>query len=344
MTIEEIAKKANVSRSTVSRVINNHHMVREETRRAVQKVIDELNYVPNAAARSLASKKTNVIGVLIYNIMQSFWGDIFAGIEQGVFETDYGLFMANSKSHLNHWDFKNDYRKNLRNLVLHGVDGIIIALANDLCTEDVDFLEASGIPFVVVQNHLQDSRVAGVNIDNVTGAYDAARYLIGLGHRRIVHASGPLDSGISQDRIRGYAAAMHEAGLEVGDNDIVNCGFLFNDGYWCMKRILAREQLPTAVLFANDMSAFGGYLAAKEGGLSVPGDLSIVGFDHLTSEMDVAGLLPDLTTMGYPVSELGAAAAQMLLRQLNGEPSREPVTFSLALHEGATSCPPRGGA
>ncbi len=198
--------------------------------------------------------------------------------------------------------------------MLRGVEGIIIALANDLSVEDIDFLETSGIPFVIIQNHLQDSRIACVNVDNVTGAYDATRYLIGLGHRHIIHATGPLDSGISQDRMRGFVAAMQEAGLPVDNNSIVNCGFLFNDGYWCMKRLMAQESAPTAILFANDVTAFGAYLAAQEEDISIPGDVSIVGFDRLTNEMDVAGLLPDLTTMSQPVSEIGVAAAQMLFR------------------------------
>ncbi|MFA9380369.1 MAG: LacI family DNA-binding transcriptional regulator [Acetanaerobacterium sp.] len=337
MNINEVAKKAKVSRSTVSRVINNHPTVKENTRIAVQRVIDELNYIPNAAARSLASNKTNIIGVLVYNIIQPFWGGIFAGIEQGVSQTDYGLFLANSKSHLDIWDYKNDYKKNLKNLVLHGVDGIIIALANDLEVEDVEFLKMSDIPFVIIQNSLHDDRIACVNVDNITAAYDATRYLIDRGHRHIIHATGPIDSEISKDRMRGFVMSMQEAGLPIDNSSIVNCGFLFNDGYWCMKRLMGQECPPTAILFANDVTAFGAYHAAQEEHVSIPNDISIVGFDQLINEMDVASLLPDLTTMSQPVSEIGIAAAQMLFQQLEGNPPLSPVTFSLTLHEGVTS-------
>ena len=341
MNINEIARKANVSRSTVSRVLNNHPKVREDTRKAVQAVINELNYIPNAAARSLASRKTNVIGVLIYNIVQPFWTGLFAGIEGYVCQTDYGLFLANSKSHLDNWDYKNDYKKNLKNLVLRGVDGIIIALANDLDTEDIDFLEASDTPFVSIQNHLLDKRIDCVKVDNVTGAYDVTRHLISLGHRRIIHTAGPLDSGISQDRMRGFMMAMREAGLPMDNSSIVHCGSLFNDGYWCMKRLMAQKNRPTAIVFANDITAFGGYLAARESGIAIPDDISIVGFDQLTNEMDVAGLLPDLTTMSQPVADIGAAAAQMLLEKLEGKPPLSPMTFPLTLHTGATSSRPK---
>lgn len=341
MNIDEIAKKAKVSRSTVSRVINNYPTVKENTRLAVQKVIEELNYIPSAAARTLASKKTNVIGVLIYNITQPFWSGIFAGIEQYISKTEYGLFLVNSKNHLDVWDYKNDYRKNLRNLVQRGVDGIIVALANDLKSEDLDFLETSDIPFVVIQNHLNNERVTGINVDNIAGAREATEYLIRLGHRNIVHMAGPLDSGISRDRVEGFMNAMQDAGLSLTGDSIVNCGFLFNDGYWCMKRLMAKEDAPTAVLCANDITAFGAYLAVQEEDGRTPEDISIIGFDRLSKLMDVSGLLPDLTTMEQPVGEIGAAAAQLLLQKLEGGDGVKGLTFSLSLHPGATTHPPR---
>jgi len=336
LDIEEIARKANLSRSTVSRVINNHPSVRDETRAAVLKVIEEMGYFPNAAARSLKSRRSSTIGVLVYNIAQPFWAGIFSGIEDGVSDSGYGLILSNSKSHLDVHDFRNEYRKNLRNLVQRGVDGIVIALANNLKTEDVDFLESSGIPFVIVQNHLDDPRVSSVNVNNVTGARRAAEHLIGLGHERIVHAAGPLDSGIYQDRMKGFLDAMEGASLPVTGDSVMQCGSLFGDGYWFMKRLISQNAGVTAVVMVNDVSAYGACLAAREEGVSIPGDLSIVGFDWLPRHLDIARLLPDLTTMHQPAGDIGAAAVRMLLRKLGGDNVPEQEEFELELHEGAT--------
>ncbi|MGI6333111.1 MAG: LacI family DNA-binding transcriptional regulator [Saccharofermentanales bacterium] len=336
VNIDEIARIANVSRATVSRVINGNPSVSKKTRLAVQQVINDLNYIPNAAARSLVSKKTNTIGVLVYNIMQPFWNGIFAGIEEYFSANDYSLILANSKSHLDIWDYKKEYKKNIKNLILRNVDGIIIALANDLDEEDIELLELSSTPYVIIQNNLKEHMAYSVNVDNITGAYNATRYLISLGHRRISHATGPIGSQISQDRVTGYLNAMKEAHISVDNSYIVNCGFQFKDGYWSMKRILAQDTRPTAILFANDATGFGAFLAAKEENISIPDDISIIGFDQLAETMDVAGLLPDLTTMRQPVIEIGVAAGQMLMKRFDSQDRIDPILFPLTLHKGST--------
>lgn len=337
MTIEEIAKKTGVSRSTVSRVLNNHPRVKESTREAIWQVINELNYIPNAAARSLASRRTDVVGVLVYNITQPFWAGLFSGIEQYISQnTGYGILLANSKSHLKLRYNRDEHRRNLKNLVQRGVDGLIIALGNDLSPEDIDFLDGSDIPFVIIQSRLHDERVVSVNVDNERGAYLACRHLLEKGHRRIVHAAGPLEGSIARDRMEGFMQAMRDAGAPLSEDSVIQCGFRFDDGYWCMKRLLSQPLDCTAILFPNDAAAFGGHLAAKEAGVAIPDILSIVGFDHLTNEMDMAGLLPDLTTMEQPVSEIGRTAAELLCKKLSGDGPVQSVAFPMTLHEGST--------
>lgn len=336
MNISEIAKRANVSRATVSRVINNYPGIKEKTRMAVQAIIDEANYIPSAAARSLSSNKSNIIGVLVYNITQPFWGGIVSAVEEGLSNTNYDVFFANSKNHLNIWDYNSDYKKNLKNLISRGVDGIIIALANDLDAEDVDVLEAANTPFVVIQNYLADDRITSVNVDNFQGAYTATKYMIQLGHRKIAHAAGPLEGGIARERMKGFIQAMKDHGLPVLDENIVRCGFKFNDGYWCMKQLLKRDNAMTAIVFTNDITALGGCLAAREEHTHIPDDLSIIGFDKLVNEMDVASLLPNLTTMEQPVMEIGLTAARILLDKLQNKPSSS-VILPLTLYEGETS-------
>jgi len=337
MNINQIARKANVSRSTVSRVINNHPRVSEETRRTVLRVMDEAQYIPNAAARSLASKRSHIIGMLAYNITHPFWSGIFGGVDRYISqETDYGIFLSNSKSRLHVDDHKKNYKRNLKNLVARGVDGVIIALANPLEHEDIDFLEASGTPYVIIQNQLDDSRAISVNVDNRGGSATAARHLVSLGHKRIIHAAGPMQSGIAYERCQGFMAAMRESDLPFDDSSAPLCGFLFDEGYRFMKNMIEAADFPTAILFVNDSSAFGAYLAANEAGINIPGDISFVGFDHLTGPMDISGLLPDLTTMIQPVAEMGGMAAKLLMDQLDNR-KVETFNYVLSLHLGATT-------
>ena len=337
MNIDEIASKAGVSRATVSRVLNNHPSVNEKTRQAIRQIIESMNYIPNAAARSLASKRNDVIGILVYNITQPFWAGIYAGIEQFVSQnTSYGILLANSKSNIRLRSFTKEYKRYIKTLIQKGVDGLIIALENDLQPDDIDFLVASGIPFVIIQNHTKDERITSVSVDNFDGAYQATKYLLKQGHVNILHASGPLDGSIARDRMEGFVKAMQDEGIPLTENSVIPCGFMFEDGYWCMKRLLSKRAEFSAILFANDAAAFGGYLAAKEAGIDIPDALSIAGFDHLTNEMDLAGLLPDLTTMAQPVSDLGKIAADLLIKKLSNAEGVQPVIYPMTLYKGHT--------
>jgi LacI family transcriptional regulator len=342
MKIDEIARKAKVSRSTVSRVLNNNPNVRSNTRRAVEQVIRELNYVPNAAARSLASKRAGVVGVLIHNIMQPYWAAMFSGIERELVRVGYGVLLANYRNVRSAHDYLGNYKKSLRNLLIQNVDGVIIALANDLGDEDVEMLEASGKPFVVIQNSAQNPAISSVNVDNVSLAYEATSYLIEKGHRSIWHAAGPVGSGIARDRYDGFIKAMHDHNLNIGEECIVNCGSLFDDGYWCMKRILNQSARPTAILFQNDVTAYGSILAAREEGVDIPGSISIVGIDHLSAMMDLASLLPDLTSMVLPVTDLGGNAARMIVEQIEDSAQASNIVLPCSLYEGSTVRPLTG--
>jgi DNA-binding LacI/PurR family transcriptional regulator len=340
MNIDLIAKKAGVSRATVSRVINNFPGIKEETRKRVEDVIREVNYIPSAAARSLVRRRSNIIGALIYNITQPFWGNYISGIEDGVAPTDYGLFFANSKKHQTFWDYQKAYKGNLKNLVSHGVDGVIMTLLNDLEKEDIDFLESVNIPYIVMQNCLDDTRIVSVNVDNVQGGYDATNYLIGLGHQSIGHITGLLTSGIGKARLQGFSQAMEQAGLQVSPDNIVNGGHSFKDGYWGMKQLMTHTTPPTAVFFASDESAFGGIYAAREMNIRVPEDVSVIGFDGIRDTFDHAAYLPILTTMEQPTHEMGKIAAEIMVAWLEGQrPELATITMKATLAEGKTCLP-----
>ncbi|MHB8063227.1 MAG: LacI family DNA-binding transcriptional regulator [Ruminiclostridium sp.] len=340
MNIDLIAKKAGVSRATVSRVINHFPGIKEETRKKVEDVIKEVNYIPSAAARSLVRKKSNIIGALIYNITQPFWGNYISGIESGVDSTDYGLFFANSKKHKTFWDYQKTYKENLKNLVSHGVDGVIMTLLNDLEKEDIDFLESVNIPYIVMQNCLDDPRIVSVNVDNVQGGYDATNYLIGLGHQTIGHITGLITSGIGKARLEGFSLAMEQAGLQVIPDNIVYGGHSFKDGYWGMKQLMTHDNPPTAVFIASDESAYGGIYAAREMNIRVPEDVSVIGFDGIRDTFDHSAYLPVLTTMKQPTHEMGKIAAEMMVAWLDGERPEQPtIIMKATLTEGKTCLP-----
>lgn len=336
MKIDLIAQKANVSRATVSRVLNQSPKVKAKTRQAVEKVIREMNYIPNAAARSLATKRSGVIGVLIYDIIQPFWSSIFAGIEMELSPKGYGLLLANSKSHANAYDSSHDYRRNLRSLMSQNIDGLIIVLVDDLEQEDVDALEVANIPYVVVQSSLSDSRVSSVNIDNIKAAHDATEYLIKNGHKSIIHAAGPVGNVISNNRSNGFLETMKRYHLPIHEQSVVPCGFLFDEGYIFMKRIFGQLLKPTAILFSNDISAYGACQFAKEKGISIAEDISLMGIDRLANMMELSGFLPDLSTMIHPTKALGEQAAKLLKQKIKGDIERKTVMLSCNLYEGST--------
>lgn len=318
VNINDIAKVANVSRATVSRVLNNSPEVSETTKQKVLKVIEELNYVPNAAARTLVRRKTDIIGVLVNNVADAFWGRIIRGIETNILKTRYNAIFVNCKTALDDWAYKPKFKENIRLLTEGRVDGIIIATTNELEQEDIEFLTDRNIPFVVIQDMLQDKRVNFVNIDNFKGAYTATKYLINLGHRDIVHITGPLESRIAVERSQGFEKALLDHGIPLNNQNILRGNFRYNDGYWRMKQILSWGRKPTAIFFGNDLMAYGGMQAAKEANVRIPEDMSIIGFDGLAGEFEFAGLMPPLTTMHQPMTKMGECAAQIIIDKIDG--------------------------
>lgn len=333
MKIDEIAKRAKVSRSTVSRVLNNNPRVNLKTRQLVNHVIQEMNYVPNAAARSLASKRSSVIGVLIYNINQPYWSGIFSGIEQETADKGFSVLLANFR---NAHTYIGNRSQSIRNLLLQNVDGIIIALYNSPSEDDLELLRTSGKPFVVIQSSEHSGGFSTVNVDNHLLAYQATEYLIQMGHTNIYHSTGPLGNQIANDRLAGYLQAMQDHKLRVTDDHLISCGSMYDDGYWCMKRVIGRQQLPTAMLFHNDITAYGAIQACREEHIRVPEDLSMIGIDHLASMTDFGSMLPDLTSMTLPITQYGVQAAHLLMDQIENNSPVQNVILPCSLYKGST--------
>jgi len=311
-TIEEVAARAGVSRSTVSRVVNGSTAVSPAALEAVHRAIEDLQYVPNRAARSLASRQTRAIALIIPEQTDRFFGDPFfasivAGISEVVSESDYVMNMLIASD--------DDSTKALRYLRGGSVDGAIVASHHTSHT----FLDRVGEVVPVVYGG-RPGRVRSddyyVDVDNIEGGRVATRYLIDRGHRRIGTISGPLDMPASLDRLQGFRDEMSAAGLEpaaIEDGDFTEMG-----GALAMNRILSTGDLPDALFVASDLMARGAYTALRDRGLEVGRDIAVIGFDDSSV---ATTLTPGLTTVRQPSLAQGRHMASVLLDILAGRPA-----------------------
>ncbi len=318
LTIEEIADLADVSRSTVSRVLNNHPSVRPSVRARVQQVIQENRYAPRAAARSLASRRTNVVGLLIPRSAATIFSDpFFPHVIQGITETcsnrGYFLLLSMVTAEREH-DF---YERVLRG---RHVDGLIM-MSSDIDDPILPMLIRDASPLVLVGRHPYLADVSSADVENRDGAVQAVRHLIDLGHRRIAVITGPLYMVAAMDRRDGYKQALAEAAIQIRPELIVESDFTQHGAYAAMRQILQLPERPTAVFAGSDVMAAGALRAVHEVGLRVPEDMSLVSFDDLPF---ASILTPPLTTVHQPLHELGAAAADLLLNRLAQPDDHQP--------------------
>lgn len=306
LTLEQIGKLAGVSRSTVSRVINNQASVKPEVRQRVRSVIKQTGYQPNLAARSLASQRSGIIGLVIPRIVQSLFTDpyfphLMQGIAQGCNANDYllSLFLFHTE----------DEEQKLYPRVLQAglIDGVIIAstFTNDRL---ISQLVENEMPFVTIGRPDHAPQASFVDVDNVIGAYTAITHLMRLGYKRIATISGPQNMVAGIDRQQGYLNALNDRGYSINPALIVEGDFTELGGYSAMQRLLPHR--PDAVFIASDSMALGALRALREVGLSVPGNIAIVGFDDLPPATISD---PPLTTVRQPIRQTGIQAVEILI-------------------------------
>jgi LacI family transcriptional regulator len=312
LTIRQIAKLAGVSRSTASRVLNNHPNVSPELREQVQKAIAETGFQPDPIARSLSSSRSNIIGLVIPLAIRSLFEDPFfprlmQGISQGCNAHDYtlSLFLFHSE----------EEERKLHHRISHNrlLDGVIVTATRD-GDPLIPRLLANRIPFVVHGRH-EGPQVSFVEVDNETGAHAAVSHLVRLGRERIALITGPSDSLAAEDRKRGYLKALQERRVPVDEALIAHGDFTEMSSYEAMQRLLAHE--PDAVFVASDSMAFGALRALREAGKRVPDDVAMVGFDDMPQ---AATANPPLTTIRQPIRRAGALAVEMLFDILQNGP------------------------
>jgi LacI family transcriptional regulator len=311
VTIEEIARLADVSRSTVSRVLNNHPNVRAEVREKVLRVVQEHNYTPNAAARSLASSRSNVVSLVVPRSAATLFADpFFPLVIQGISEacTSAGYFLMLSM-------LSAELERPFYNRVLRGrhFDGVIM-LSSDVDDPLLPQLIRDQMPLVLVGRHPYLDEVATVDVENREGARLATAHLIRLGYRRIATITGPQNMAAGIDRRDGYKQALTAAGIVIDPALVVEGDFTQESGYSGMGRLLALPDRPRAVFAASDTMAFGAMRAISEAGLRMPEQVALVGFDDVPA---AAYSSPPLSTIHQPCVELGAAAVRALVAQID---------------------------
>ncbi|MBN3523115.1 LacI family DNA-binding transcriptional regulator [Paenibacillus apiarius] len=305
VSIFDVAKKAGLSVVTVSRVLNNASTVREKNRQKVLQAMKELDYHPNAAARSLAKGKTGVIGMIVTTLQDSYLDNIVQTVS--VLLRDHGYYLALSVANHPLEEGAGSYL-----IQEDRVDGLLILAAVDEEPYVME-LKKRKIPFVLIDNQKNHPAVSSVTVDNFKGGYEAAKHLIDLGHRSIAHIQGPPYFLSATERERGFMQALKEEGLE--PFSLEPGEFTIQSGYEVVQKWLAQGDLPTGLFAADDFTAIGAVNALRQAGLRIPDDISVIGYDDqaLASE-----LRPRLTTIRQPAVQMGKMAVDVLMKQING--------------------------
>jgi LacI family transcriptional regulator len=315
-----------VSIATVSRVLNNYPDVSDDTRERVLAIAAALDYMPTAAARTLVTKRSFVVGVVLYtgherpDIQHPFFQEVLVGLKHSVGARKYDLLLFSTEDGENGFG-NREYLKRSRH---HHVDGVVL-MGVDARDPAVRELAASRIPCVAVDLDLIGSRTGYVMSDNRGGAELAVEHLHGLGHRRVAHITGLMTTKPAADRLLGYREAIDRLGLRYRDEYIQEGDFYVESGYAATKALLEGPEPPTAVFAASDLMAVGAMQAAHERGLVVPDDLSVVGFD----DIQIAPLVrPGLTTIRQEKAGLGGAAGEALVQMIE-DPAFTPPVLTL---------------
>ncbi|ADC51638.1 LacI family transcription regulator [Alkalihalophilus pseudofirmus OF4] len=309
-TIYDIAKKTGYSISTVSKVLNNYTDVGEKAKRIINEAVEELGYYPSSSARTLSTKKSWTIGVVFVEdsgigIEHPFFNAVIESFKKAAEKEGYDLLFASNK-------IGTEQRSYLDHFLYRGVDGVVV-VCSTMDSPDVDILMESDLPSVVID---LDTRGASVVFsDNIHGSELAVDHLYKLGHRKIAHIAGHKSLYVGVHRLKGYIQAMNKHNLTIPDEYIADGGyFTFESGKKAMKNLLKLEDKPTAVYAAGDLMALGAITAIQEQGLSVPNDISVIGFD----DIQIARYMtPGLTTIKQDTFLIGKTACGLLLEQIN---------------------------
>ena len=307
VTIKDIAKRVGVSHTTVSRALHGNSLISDETSERIKQVAKEMAYQPSAAARSLKTNRSQVLGVIVSSLADPFFSEILQGIEESARESGFSLFIAASQR-----DPQREH-KIVQTMMEHRVDGVIICSTSFGSEQGRQLLEY-GFPTVVVNNQSAENFRYSIYHDDVDGCRQVTRYLIELGHRRVAYLGNSLSGRTTLDRRSGFRTEMESAGLLIPDEYILQVeGGEPNHGVAGAEYLLNLPVRPTAIVCFNDLIAVGVLNSLRTAGVNVPEDISVTGFDNITFS---AYTQPPLTTFDQPKRFIGKKAAELILSLL----------------------------
>ncbi|QFT88285.1 HTH-type transcriptional regulator DegA [Bacillus sp. THAF10] len=319
-TIEDVARLAGLSRTTVSRVINNHPYVSEKKRMLVSKAMSELGYVPNSSARSLRSQKTEMIALLIPRVMNPFFSELIERMEMAAAENGYQLIICQTKySKKKELDYLNL-------LKTRQVDGIILSSIQNDWNIIQPFLDYG--PIVLCNEYEDEAEVPSVRLDQVYGGYISTKHLLELGHRKVAYCTGGYKSSVAMGREAGFRKALAEYNTDFIEAFVFMEAFTIEDGRRVFREILELDDKPTAIFSGGDEVAAGIISEAKRHGWKVPEDLAVVGFDNQAITELVE---PTITTVNQPIDEMARKAFQVMMEKIQSKRYRHKEIFEYDL-------------
>jgi DNA-binding LacI/PurR family transcriptional regulator len=294
MDMRDIAKLAGVSSATVSRVINGVKTVKPATAERVQRIIDELKFIPNGSATTLKYGRSSTYGLIIPDITNPFFPEFIQSFEGILADTNRNMLMATTASH------PSRTRKSIHRMLVSQVDGIAL-LASEIETEPIEAMMKNRVPLATMDRRLVGKGVSDISVDNTSGMTQAVDHLYNLRHKKIGYIGGIAGPTISDHRLRSFVDAVKERGLSVDEQFLRVGNFRIGGGEAAMLQLLELRNRPTAIITANDLTAIGALRVIHRAGLSVPGDFSVIGFDDIELS-DI--VYPPLTTLHLPRHEL----------------------------------------
>jgi len=308
-TIYEVAEKAGVSLSTVSRVLNGKTTVNPALKAKVEKAMLELNYRPNSVARSLATNRSDSVGILVSELNTPFFGELMQAVESTLRAADKHVIITVGHNNLETEQDAVEF------LISRNCDALIMH-AEAMSDEYIKELNDSRLPISVVNRWIEGIGDGCICLDNEQGGYLATQHLVSLGHKDIGYISGPSNKRDANLRLAGHKRALEEAGIEPSDDLIYEGNYTEEDGKSGLLELLARDKPFSALVCANDWMASGAMSCARDLGMNLPQDLSIIGFDDVVFAHHV---FPRLTTVSNPIAEMAAMSARHILNTVYGQ-------------------------
>jgi DNA-binding LacI/PurR family transcriptional regulator len=317
ITINDLAKRLQLSPSTVSRALRNHPDISQDTKDRVMAMAAHTNYQPNVIAQNLQNRRSNTIGVIVPEIRNTFFSSVISGIEEVTYQVGYTIMVCQSN--------ETAAREiiNTRALAANRVAGMLVSTSQE--TTNFDHLTTvvrQGIPLVLFDRIVEDMPVCKVIVDDSAGAYAAVTHLLSRGRKRIAHLAGRSSLYVSRKRREGYEAALRDHGLPLRSEYIVSGGYHEEDGRAGAEQLFSQVEPPDAIFTINDPVAIGAFMYLREHGLRIPEDVALVGF----SNNPITTLVqPPLTTVNQPAFDIGRTAASLLLRKMGDQADEQGI-------------------